>query len=88
MNKDSQRALKAKAHSLKPVVLMGHKGLTPAVITEIEAALQCHELIKIKLVGEDKAERQTLMTTICEQTHAEPIGLIGQIAIVYRKRKD
>ena len=84
ITKDQQRALKAKAHSLKPIILLGQKGLTDAVMVEINAALEYHELIKIKLAGAERDDRQALATAICEQTHADQVGIIGQILIAYR----
>jgi RNA-binding protein len=88
LTKERQRALKAQAHSLKPVVLLGQKGLTAPVIIEINAALDCHELIKVKVPGEDRDARQHLIQDIVAQTQADLIGTIGHIAILYRKNKD
>lgn len=83
----NQKQLKAKAHALKPVVMIGQKGLTDAVLLEIEQALVDHELIKIKIRAL-KPERQTICQRIVESTQADLIGLIGQVAIFYRKSKD
>lgn len=79
-------ALKAQAHSLKPVVLLGGKGLTPAVINEINIALDHHELMKIRVPGDDRDERRAIIAEICETTHAELIQVMGQIATIYRKK--
>jgi len=87
MDTSFKRTLKAKAHHLNPVVLIGAKGLTPAVIEEINVALLAHELIKIKMHGGEKKERQAFAEDICQQLHADLIGIIGHIAIVYRKKK-
>ena len=63
MKPSERQLLKAKAHNLKPVVLMGAKGLTQAVIDETEIALLAHELIKIKINGQEKNDRKETATT-------------------------
>jgi len=88
LNKDQIRQLKAQAHSLSPVVIIGHNELTLAVHNEIDTALKAHELIKIRVNANDKAHRQTMVENICQQEGAILIGIIGHIAIVYRKNTD
>ena len=88
MDTSSKQALKAKAHHLKPVVLLGTKGLTPAVIEETNVALTAHELIKIKINGAEKEDRQLIAEKICAELKAEFIQLIGNTAILYRKNDD
>jgi len=85
MDTSTRQALKAKAHHLKPVVLLGAKGLTPAVIEETNIALLAHELIKIKISGAEKADRQLMATELCDQLQAALVQLIGNTAIIYRK---
>ncbi|OGV27343.1 MAG: RNA-binding protein [Legionellales bacterium RIFCSPHIGHO2_12_FULL_37_14] len=79
-----KQQLKAKAHALKPVVLLGSKGLTDAVLNEIDIALTAHELIKIKLKGQDKAARSVTISKICQTLEATLIQCIGLTAILYR----
>jgi RNA-binding protein len=81
------RKLRANAHNLNPVVMIGQSGLTAAVLTEIEGALNAHELIKIKIRAE-KEERIQISQKICHDTDAQLIQNIGQIAIIYRKTPD
>jgi RNA-binding protein len=88
MDTSVKQALKAKAHHLRPVVLLGAKGLTPAIIDETNIALLSHELIKVKINGAEKADRQLIANKLCEQLQAELIQLIGNTAIIYRKNKD
>jgi RNA-binding protein len=78
-----KKKLKSKAHSLKPVVIVGQHGLTDAVLAEIELALDYYELIKIKIRAE-RAERQLISEKIHARTGAELIQSIGQIAVIYR----
>lgn len=79
--------LRSQAHALNPVVMTGSNGLTEAVLTEIEQAIAHHELIKIKLVGADKATRKNMTETICETTGAVSVQNIGQMAVIYRPAK-
>ena len=63
--------LRGVAHSMNPIVMIGAKGLTDAVLKEVEIALDQHELIKIKLPGNSKAEKTALLTQITESTGSE-----------------
>ena len=88
MNTSLKQTLKAKAHHLKPVILLGAKGLTPAVIEETNIALLSHELIKVKINGAEKEDRRVIADEMCQQLKAELIQLIGSTVIIYRKNKD
>ena len=88
MNTSLRQELKAKAHHLKPVILLGAKGLTPAVIDETNLALLIHELIKVKINGAEKLERLEIANELCLQLQAEFVQMIGNTAIIYRKNKD
>ncbi|MDH5650105.1 MAG: ribosome assembly RNA-binding protein YhbY [Gammaproteobacteria bacterium] len=76
--------LRGLAHHQNPVVIIGNAGLSDAVKNEIDLALTTHELIKIKLPGGDREERQMLVQQICEVSRAEFVQLIGRTAVVYR----
>jgi RNA-binding protein len=82
-----RRFLKAQAHHLNPVVMIGDQGLTPAVLKETEAALAAHELIKIKIHSDEREERDSLMEEICTQTGATPVQHIGKILVIYKAAK-
>lgn len=88
MNTSFRQSLKAQAHHLKPVVLLGAKGLTEAVIAETNIALLAHELIKVKIGGAEKEDRILMANELCQQLAAELVQLIGSTAIIYRKNKD
>ena len=77
--------LRARAHHLDPVVIIGNAGLTANVLHEIDQALARHELIKIRISGDDREARQALRASICSQTGAECVGQIGKIMAVYRQ---
>lgn len=78
------RQYRAQAHSLKPVVLLGNKGMTDAVLVEVDNALNHHELIKVKIPAE-REDRQQIAREIADKMQAELIQEIGQIAVFYRK---
>lgn len=85
LNSKQRQALKAKAHALKPVVMIGEKGLTDAVINEANQALLAHELIKIKIAGHERDERQQAAQALAEQLQAELVQVIGNIVVVFRQ---
>ncbi|MCP4994334.1 MAG: ribosome assembly RNA-binding protein YhbY [Gammaproteobacteria bacterium] len=85
ITEQQRRKLKKLVHHLKPVVIIGQKGLSENVLNEIDIALDSHELIKIKLSGGDRNERRAMIESICEQTDAEFIHSIGHIAALYRR---
>ena len=79
-----KRALKARAHHLKPVVRVGQKGMTDSLLAETEQALEAHELIKIHVAMDDRNERHAMAESIAEKTGAAVIAHIGKISILYR----
>lgn len=86
-NKQKQ-FLKTKAHDLKPVILLGANGLTEGVVAEIDNALNFHELIKIKVPGEDREQKVLIMDAIVRETKAEKVQVIGKILVLFRPSDD
>jgi RNA-binding protein len=81
----SQRLeLKGRAHALKPIVIIGNAGLTPAVLDEIERSLKSHDLMKIRVMNEDREARETMLQEICEALKAGAVQHIGKTLVVYR----
>ncbi|MBK2256468.1 ribosome assembly RNA-binding protein YhbY [Francisella philomiragia] len=85
MDVKQQQNLKAQAHTLKPVVLMGEKGLTENVMLEIDLALASHELIKVKAGRLPKQEKQEIAAEIVKATKSELVQIIGNILVLYRR---
>jgi RNA-binding protein len=81
-----RRALKALAHTLDPVVMIGDHGLTPAVILEIGRNLNAHELIKVRASTDDREARESWLHEICLALHAAPVQHIGKMLIIWRKK--
>ncbi|HEX7184172.1 MAG TPA: ribosome assembly RNA-binding protein YhbY [Thermoanaerobaculia bacterium] len=86
--KGSQRKwLRGQAHSLRPIVQIGQKGLSEATLREVDLALDSHELIKVQAVA-PKEEKQEIGRQIEKELRAQVIGLIGHILILYRRHPD
>ncbi|MYM31527.1 putative RNA-binding protein, YhbY family [Duganella sacchari] len=79
-------ALRAEAHGLKPIVLIGSDGLTANVIKEISLGLDSHGLIKVRVFGDDREARIAMYETICEQLKAAPVQHIGKLLVLYRPK--
>jgi len=88
MDTSFKKSLKAQAHHLKPVVLLGAKGLTEAVVAETNIALLAHELIKVKINGADKDDKLKMANELCQQLQAELVQMIGNTIIMYRKNEE
>ncbi|MET0049464.1 MAG: ribosome assembly RNA-binding protein YhbY [Candidatus Thiodiazotropha sp.] len=78
------RNLKKLALPLKPVVIIGQHGLSEGVIQEIDCSLEHHELIKVKMAGADKEDREELSQAISQSLSAECVQVIGRVAVFYR----
>ena len=83
-----RRALKAKAHELVPVVMIGDHGLTPAIVREVDRNLKAHELIKIRASTDDREQRATWFAEICDALNAAPVQHIGKIYVIWRNSPD
>ena len=79
-----RQALKALAHGLKPVVLLGSAGLSPSVVKEIDRALLAHELIKVKVPVDDRAEREEIFASVAESLSAARVQAIGKLLVLFR----
>lgn len=85
LNREQIRNLRRIGHQLKPIVMMGNAGLTDTLLSEVNRALHDHELIKIKLMGEDRHERKEILTSIASQTGAVVAQSVGKMALIYKK---
>ena len=85
MNSKQISYLRGLAHNLNPVVMISNKGLTEGVLKEINICLDAHELIKIKVMNDDKAFRTQMLNDICEQVMATAVHHIGKQLVIYRQ---
>ncbi len=88
LNSEQRSQLRSLAHNLDPVVMIGDAGLTDAVLKEIDISLNAHELIKIRVFGDDREVRLEMLDTICQQMDAAPIQHIGKLLVIYRPKKE
>jgi RNA-binding protein len=79
-----RRELKASAHALSPTVMIGNAGLTESVLKEIASSLKIHELIKIRVMSDERAQREMMLEAICDRLNAAPVQHIGKILVVYQ----
>jgi len=75
---------RADAHHLTPVVMIGSDGLTPAVVKEVDAALNAHGLIKVRVMSDDRDSREEALATLSEKLNAAPIQHIGKLLVLWR----
>jgi RNA-binding protein len=87
LSPSQKRYLRGLAHNLKPVILTGNKGVTPAVIKELFNALDQHELVKVRL-GDDRNERKSQIVELGEAVKAELVQSIGRVACFYRRNEE
>lgn len=80
--------LKARAHALEPKVLVGHGGATPAVIAEVDRALTAHELIKVKVLGDDREAREAINDALCAATDSASVQRVGKVLVLWRPKPD
>ncbi len=83
-----RRELRARAHVLHPVVIVGDGGLTATVLQEIDRGLDSHELIKVRVFSDTHETRGALLQEMCDTLSAAPVQHIGKILIIYRPRTD
>ena len=76
--------LKGLAHGLQPVVMISNNGLTPAVIKEIQLNINAHELIKVKVLGDDREVREALILEIIGETGAQFVQHIGKQIVLFK----
>lgn len=88
INKQEIQNLRRKAQKIKPVILVGHKGLTDAVNLEVDRALNDHELLKIHLAGADRDILKEAAKILCDHHHAHHVQTIGKNIILYRKNPE
>lgn len=83
-----RRALRARAHRLRPTVIVGEAGLSPAILAEVNRAVASHELIKVKVAGAGREAREAMLLEICEALGAAPVQHIGRILVIFREKPE
>ncbi len=89
LNGAQRKHLRGLAHNLNPAATVGHKGVTASLVEEIDGALAAAELIKIKFIDHKEKEVKTaLLEEISQQAHCHIAGMIGHVAVLYRRHPD
>ena len=79
-----KRYLRGLAHDLKPVILVGGKGVTDALVAELDLALERHELLKVKVAAEDRDARDAWIEALVQRSGAAAIQRVGHVLTLYR----
>lgn len=85
LSQTQKKKYRAIGHKLNPIVTLGDKGLSETVAAEIVRALNDHELIKIKIVAEDREDKKLLLAAVIEHTQATLVQSIGHVALLLKK---
>ena len=84
LNPAQRRELRAKAHHLDPVVTVGHHGLTPAVLHELDLALLAHELVKVRVFNDERDAREAMLQEMCAGLDCAAVQHVGKILVLWR----
>lgn len=87
LTEKQKRHLKALAHPLNPVIIVGGAGVSEALLKELDSTLEHHELIKVRVNAIDREARDQLITALCEGSRSLLVQRIGHIAVLYRPAK-
>jgi RNA-binding protein len=88
LSANQRRHLRGLAHFLKPVILVGGKGITDSLIAELDLALERHELLKVKIAASDRDSRDAMVDTIIERSEATLVQRVGNVATLYRRSRE
>ena len=88
LNRTQLRYLRGLAHELKPVILVGAKGLSENLLAELESALDHHELVKLRIAAEEREARDALATDIAARVGAETVQRIGHTLSLFRRNDE
>jgi RNA-binding protein len=80
--------LKARAHALEPVIHVGNAGVTDTLVSELDRALTAHELIKIKIAGDDREQRVAIGDDLSTRTNATVVHRVGKVLLLWRPRAE
>lgn len=83
-----KRYLRGLALDLKPIILVGAKGISDNLVSELQLALEHHELVKVKIAAEDRETRDSWISDLVAKSDAGLVARIGNVAVLYRRRAD
>ena len=88
LSNSQKRYLRGLAHGLSPIIQVGNKGVTPSLIKEFGNALAQHELVKVKVAGDDRDARKEHIDALAAEVEAEVVQRIGHVATYFRRNKE
>lgn len=88
LTSNQKRYLRGLAHPLRPVILVGAKGVTEALLAELDLALDHHELVKVRIAAEDRDARDAGIAILIERSGAQLVQRVGNIACLFRRNPD
>lgn len=84
-----QRAyLRGLANTIEPIFFIGKGGVSDAMISEIDAALEARELIKIKVLNNSMEDPREAGHEVAEQIGADVVQVIGGRFVLYRPSEE
>lgn len=88
LTSNQKRYLRGLAHPLKPGILVGAKGVTEALLAELDLALDHHELVKVRIAAEDRDAREAGVAILLERSGAQLVQRVGNIACLFRRNPE
>lgn len=83
-----KKQFRSIGHHLSPVVQVSENGMSDGAVAEVKRALSDHELIKVKLMSNERDERKAQAEALAEKVHAEVVQTIGKIVLLYRRNRE
>ena len=87
LTEQQKKTLRGLGHQLKPVILVGSGGLSPAVLEEFERSLEHHELMKVKVSVGDRELRDAVIAELCQHSGAELVQRVGNVGVLFRRKR-
>lgn len=87
LTRERIKELRGEAHGLAPVVRVGEAGLSEGVLNAVDDALEAHELVKIRMLSDDRNQRAAWIDEILDRTRSEKVLAIGKMLTIWRKRR-
>jgi RNA-binding protein len=84
LTEKQKKHLRGRAHAIKPVLLVGQNGFSDALQLEFERALKDHELVKVRVRGAERDDRDALLGQLATTTDATLVQRIGNVGLFYR----
>lgn len=88
LTESQKKFLRGLGHQLKPTIMVGDAGLTDSVLSEFDATIGHHELIKVRVRVGDRHARDATIGDLCTRGRAQLVTRIGNVALVYRRNDD